>query len=241
MSRKRNQVQAVGYVRTSSAANVGDGKDSERRQRAAIQSYAKAAGFEVVDWFNDPAVSGADPIESRPGFAALLNRIDGNGVRVVLVEDASRFARDLMAQELGIGVLVKLGMRVLTANGDDLTNTDDHMKVAMRQIAGAFAQLEKARLVAKLRVARERKREAAGRCEGRKSYAEAKPETVALAKQLRSQGLSLRGISAALASQGHLTGGDKPYAFSAIATMLGQDRASQRPRIAGYERLSKPR
>jgi hypothetical protein len=42
-------------------------------------------------------------------------------------------------------------MRVITANGDDLTETDDHMKVAMRQIAGAFSQLEKTRLVAKLR------------------------------------------------------------------------------------------
>ena len=47
---------------------------------------------------------------------------------------------------------------VITANGDDLTETDDHMKVAMRQIAGAFSQLEKARLVAKLKAARDRKR-----------------------------------------------------------------------------------
>jgi hypothetical protein len=47
------------------------------------------------------------------------------------------------------------------------------MKVAMRQIAGAFSQLEKARLVAKLRTAREAKR--AGKCEGRKSYAERDP------------------------------------------------------------------
>jgi DNA invertase Pin-like site-specific DNA recombinase len=220
MARKRNLVQAVGYVRTSSAANVGDGKDSERRQRTAIQRFAKSAGFDIVDWFNDPAVSGADPIESRPGFAALLNRIEGNGVRVVLVEDASRFARDLMAQELGIGVLVKLGMRVLTANGDDLTNTDDHMKVAMRQIAGAFAQLEKARLVAKLRVARERKREAGGKCEGRKSYAEAMPATVALAKQLHADGLSYRKISAALSTQGHTTATGKPHVASAIQKMI---------------------
>src|SRR6516164_1253989 len=142
MPRKRNLIPAVGYGRTSSAANVGREKDSERRQRIAIQRFAKHGGFQIVDWFNDPAVSGADPIESRPGFAALLNRIEGNGVRVVLVEDASRFARDLMAQELGIGVLIKLGVRVLTANGDDMTETDDHMKVAMRQIAGTFAQLE---------------------------------------------------------------------------------------------------
>jgi DNA invertase Pin-like site-specific DNA recombinase len=220
MARKQNRVQAVGYLRTSSAANVGSDKDSERRQRGAIERFAKTAGFEVVEWFNDPAVSGADPIESRPGFAALLNRVEGNGVRVVLVEDASRFARDLMAQELGIGVLTKLGMRVVTATGDDLTNTDEPMKVAMRQIAGAFSQLEKARLVAKLRVARERKRAETGKCEGRLSYAEAMPETVALAKQLRADGLSYRRISDALFAQGHATGSGKAHVASAVQKML---------------------
>ncbi len=220
MAKKRNLVHAVGYVRTSSAANVGEGKDSEPRQRRAISRFAKQAGFEVVDWFNDPAVSGADPIESRPGFAALLNRIEGNGVRVVLVEDASRFARDLMAQELGIGVLIKLGMRVLTANGDDLTETNDPMKVAMRQIAGSFAQLEKARLVAKLKAARDKKREHTGKCEGRKGYAEAMPETIALAKQLHSDGLSLRRISAALAERGHVTASGKPHVASAVQKMV---------------------
>jgi len=106
-------------------------------------------------------VSGADPIEVRPGFASLLNRVNGNGVRVVVVEDATRFARELMTQELGIVALVRLGMRVLTANGDDLTQSDDPMKVAMRQITGAFAQLEKARLVVKLRAARGARRASA--------------------------------------------------------------------------------
>ena len=125
-----------------------------------------------------------------------------------------------MAQELGLGLLVKLGMRVLTSNGDDLTVTDDHMKIAMRQIAGSFAQLEKARLVAKLKVARDRKREATGKCEGRKSYAEAIPETVALAKQLEADGLSYRKIAAQLAAQGHLTGSGKPHVASAIQKML---------------------
>jgi len=225
MARKRNQVKAVGYLRTSSGANVGQDKDSEPRQRRAIERFAKRAGYEVVDWFNDPAVSGADPIESRPGFAALLNRIEGNGVKIVLVEDATRFARDLMAQELGIGVLIKLGMRVITANGDDLTETDDHMKVAMRQIAGAFSQLEKARLVAKLKAARDRKREATGKCGGRKSYAEARPEMVELARQLRRphpdrRPVSLRKIAAALAERGYLASTGKPYEAGAIASMI---------------------
>jgi DNA invertase Pin-like site-specific DNA recombinase len=167
-------------------------------------------------------VSGADPIESRPGFAALLNRVEGNGVRVVLVEDASRFARDLMAQELGIGVLIKLGMRVLAANGDDLTEAQDPMKIAMRQIAGSFSQLEKARLVAKLKAARDRKRKANGKCEGRKSYAEGVPKTVALAKQLHGAGLSYRKIAAELAAQGHMTRTGKPHVASAVQKMLAE-------------------
>jgi DNA invertase Pin-like site-specific DNA recombinase len=168
------------------------------------------------------SMSGADPIESRPGFAALLNRIESNHVKVVLVEDASRFARDLMAQELGIGVLVKLGMRVLTASGDDLTVTDDPMKVAMRQIAGTFAQLEKARLVAKLKAARDRKRAETGKCGGRKSYAEARPDTVALVKELHTAGLSYRKIAAELEARGHVTSSGKPHVASAIQKMLGR-------------------
>jgi DNA invertase Pin-like site-specific DNA recombinase len=220
---KRNRVPAVGYVRTSSATNVGADRDSEPREKRAIERFAKHNGFAIVDWFHDPAVSGADPIESRPGFAALLNRIEGNGVRVVLVEDASRFARDLMAQELGIGVLIKLGVRVLTANGDDMTETDDHMKVAMRQIAGTFAQLEKARLVAKLKAARDRKKAETGKCGGRRSYAESKPELVALAKQLRRElpRPSLRDISVALFDRGYATPLGKPYSASAVQSMLG--------------------
>jgi DNA invertase Pin-like site-specific DNA recombinase len=58
-------------------------------------------------------------------------------------------------QELGLLLLIKRNVRVLTANGDDLTDTNDPSRVMMRQIAGSFAQYEKTRLVTKLRGARE--------------------------------------------------------------------------------------
>ena len=138
---------ALAYLRTSSAANVGTDKDSEKRQRQSVESFAKRGGFEIIAEFYDAAVSGADPIETRAGFAALLDRIEGNGVRTVIVEDASRFARELMAQELGITLLISRGVRLLTASGDDLTASDDPTRKMMRQIAGAFAEYEKARLV----------------------------------------------------------------------------------------------
>ena len=60
----------------------------------------------------------------------------------------------------------------------------------MRQIAGVFAQLEKARLVAKLKAARDRKRAAGLKVEGRKSYREIDEEKhggkmIAMARRLR--------------------------------------------------------
>src|SRR3954466_12903835 len=100
MARQGKSRQAVACLRTSSAANIGADKDSDRRQREAIQAFARRAGIEVVDEFYDPAVSGGDHVESRPGCTAMLKPTGGKGVRPILVETASRFARDLMVQEV---------------------------------------------------------------------------------------------------------------------------------------------
>lgn len=226
--RKGEKIPAVAYLRTSSAANVGPNKDSDKRQRDAIRSFADYANFELVGEYNDPAVSGADPVDGRPGFKALLERIVGNGVRTVIVEDASRFARTLMVQEAGIAMLVGLGVRVLTSRGDDLTESDDEMRVAMRQIVGVFSQLEKSRLVKKLAKARDRKRSEDGKCEGRKSHSELAPATVALAKRLRrasprtGERRSLRKVADEMAKLGYLNAHGKPYAAESIRAMLTQ-------------------
>jgi hypothetical protein len=71
----------------------------------------------------------------------------------------------------------------------------------VRQVLGAISEFDKAMTVAKLRGARERKRKAEGKCEGRKSHAERNPELVAWVKRLRRQKpkggrMSLREISA---------------------------------------------
>jgi DNA invertase Pin-like site-specific DNA recombinase len=223
----KEKTKAVAYLRTSSATNVGGPKDSDKRQREAITGFAKQAGYEVVDEFYDPGVSGADPIETRPGFSALLDRIECNGVRMVIVEDASRFARDLVTQELGILALIERGVTVLTATGDNLTTTDDPFKKAMRQIAGAFAELEKARLVHTLKVARDRKKATGVKVEGRKSFKELDPSMVTLAKKLHRYPVngkrrSLRDIAGELAQAGHLDSKGKAFSAQSIKNMVDQ-------------------
>src|SRR4051812_43242182 len=87
MARQGKSREAVAYLRTSSAANIGADKDSDRRQREAIQGFARRAGIEVVDEFYDPAVGGGDPVESRPGFIAMLKAQAAEGRAAVLSPD----------------------------------------------------------------------------------------------------------------------------------------------------------
>ena len=212
--------KALAYYRTSSAANVGADKDSLRRQKAAVTAYARAHGIGVVGEFCDFAVSGVDPIEARPGFLDMLARIAGNGVRGVLVETASRFARDLIVQETGWRFLQDQGIELVAVDSPEAFVSDTPTAVLIRQILGAVSQFEKASLVAKLRGARDRKRRETGKCEGRPSYGETQPGIVEQARELRRDGSTLQAICDQLAAGGALNGKGRPFAPAQIARML---------------------
>jgi len=217
----RKPLQAVSYLRTSSASNVGADKDSDKRQRAAIAAHAKAAGIDIVEEFYDDAVKGADMVEMRPGFAAMMQRLLSNGVRTIVVETASRFARDIVVQETGYAMLKSRGITLIAADKPDAFLDDGPTATMIRQILGVVSQFEKAMVVSKLKGARDRKSAEKGhRIEGRKPLAETKPEAVAKAKQLHKEHYSLREIAAELAAEGHLNNSGKPYTAQSIANML---------------------
>src|SRR5262249_27268992 len=132
----------------------------------------------AVAEFYDAAVSGADPIDTRPGFTAMLERIESNGARTIIVETASRFARDLMVKEGGHANLRKRGIDFIAADSPASFIDDTPTAKLVRQVLGAISEFDKAMTVAKLRGARERKRREASKCEGRKSHAERNPELV---------------------------------------------------------------
>ena len=218
--------KAVAYLRTSSAANVGADKDSDKRQLAAIEAYARAHGVEIVDVFYDAAVSGADHVHERKGFAAMLARIEGNGVRAVLVETASRFARDILVQETGHRFLKERDIELIAVDSPAAFLDDTPTAKMIRQLLGVISEFEKASTVAKLAGARRRKRIATGqKVEGRKSHLEERPDVVALAKALRRRKpkggqMSLRAIAAELAVQGFLNERGKPFHHKSVAAML---------------------
>lgn len=216
--------KAVGYLRTSSAANVGSDKDSARRQDHAIRTVE---GVEAVAYFYDAAVKGGDPVDTRPGFAAMMDYCREHGIGTIIVEAANRFSRDLIVQETGYALLKKRGIALVAADDPDAFTADTPTAVMVRQILGAVAQFEKATTVDKLRGARDRASERAGRrVEGRKGYSEANPRLVREAKRLARRSpktgkrRSLRQIAAELDRLGYSTLKGTPFAPMQVRRLL---------------------
>jgi DNA invertase Pin-like site-specific DNA recombinase len=221
------KTKAVSYLRVSGKGQIeGDGFE---RQRTAIARFAKAAKYELVEEFRDEGVSGTKDLDSRPGLAALLDRIESNGVKVVIVERADRLARDLMVSEVILGQFTAAGAKVLTADGADLSNADDDpTRTLIRQVLSAVAQFDKSVTVLKLRAARERLRRKGRRVEGRKPYGfhPAEKVTIDYMRSLRSkprgERLSYDGIAQRLTAEGKLTRYGRPWSRAAVFQVLNR-------------------
>lgn len=211
---------ACAYYRTSSVTNVGNDKDSLKRQQDAVRAYADSAGVEVVREYYDAAVSGTDPVESREGFSEMLAYMLGNGARTVLVENASRFARDHIVQGLGHLLLKKHGIDLVPVDSPGHFLEESPIANMVRTVISAVSQFEKEALVLKLRKARDRKRRETGRCEGNPSFGIVPVAHIRSAKALSAKGMSLRMISEHMGDKGLLSRANTLYSPSAIRTML---------------------
>jgi DNA invertase Pin-like site-specific DNA recombinase len=193
--------KAFGYVRVSGKGQVkGDGFT---RQEKAIREYAQSKGIEIEKIYRENGVSGA--LANRPALAELIVDLEhnGHGIKTVIVEKLDRVARDLMIQETIIQGIRESGVDLISVlEGPGLLD-DDPTRKLVRQILGAIAEYEKTMLVQKLRVARQRQKARTGKCEGRKSYREVAPDTVAYIRRLRRKpkGMMRRKPYAEIADQ----------------------------------------
>jgi len=220
----KNTIPAFAYLRVSSKGQVkGHGFD---RQGETISRFAAENGFYVKDTFRD-AFTGTEA--DRPEFNRMVGTILGNGVRTILVESLDRLARDVMVQSLLLAKLAQHGVTLINCvTGEDVTASmsEDPMRKALIQIQSVFSELEKSRLVGKLRKAREAKKAATGKCEGRKAFGE-KPgekEAITLMRSLRrkrsGKQMSFAKIAEELNQQGVPTRTGAPWQTTTVQNIL---------------------
>lgn len=163
-------LKAYGYLRVSGAGQIdGNGFD---RQENAIKAFALKSKIEIVHFYREQ-ISGVKDHEEREVFQQMVADILRNGVRTIIVEGLDRIARSYRIQEQLIIYLASKEITLLDARtGENITEAvkSDDMKRALIQIQSVFMELEKNLLVKKLRVARESKRLAQGKCEGKKGW-----------------------------------------------------------------------
>ena len=206
---------AAGYLRVSTEGQIGEERFGLEAQREAVEAYAKAEGYEVAEWYVDEAVSGATL--DRPELTRLLNDAGGK-FAFVIVAKMDRIARDLMAQLWIEKELLRGDVELISVaepfRGQDPAN------VLFRQIIGAFAQFERARIAERMAGGRKQKARGGGYAgggapigytaeKGAKVLAldAEKAETVRRVFELAdtNPGASLEALTRLLNAEGHTT------------------------------------
>ena len=188
----------VGYYRTSSKSNIGEDKDTKKRQQNAVMNYASSNGMNVVAEFYDKGVSGTKEILNRTSFMEMLNYCEDNSIDTIVFESSDRLSRDLIVMETGFQYLTSLGYKLISVSNPDTFVENTPTGTLIRQVLGVISQFDKSNLVEKLRVARERKsivnkrkgiiaRSGKGKVEGKKRLTEKSPYLTELVVSYRKK------------------------------------------------------
>jgi DNA invertase Pin-like site-specific DNA recombinase len=198
--------KAVAYIRVSTdEQHLGP-----EAQLAAIEQWAARQSITLVAVHRDIGVSGATPLADCNGLMAALEDIKVHGAGLLVVAKRDRLARDVMKSAMAEARAEALGGRIVSAAGEG-DGTDPAAKL-MRTIINAFAEYElliiKARTTAALAVKKTKGERIGGipygfsDMDGKLVPNEDERTIIRLAKELSSNGLSMRGICTKFASEG---------------------------------------
>ena len=185
--------KCVSYYRTSSLSNVGEEKDSLKRQKSVVHRYCDNNGYKIENEFYE-TLRGDGEILSRPKFMEMMEYCDSNDVKTIVFENTTRFSRDLICSETGYVYLKGLGFTLISSESPESFVDDTPTSVLIRRVLSCLSDFEKNSIVEKLRGSRLRKRsvmkekgvitrEGKGRVEGRKTLLEKHPELEGLVKK----------------------------------------------------------
>ena len=215
--------RVISYARVSTDTQAASGL-SINAQHRAIADVSSARGWQVIECVTDEAISGAVPVDERPGLSAALARLEQGDADVLVATRIDRLARDTLETLQLFDRAERLGWELITLDAPEGTKTHDGRLLVgvLAVIAAHEAGSARARTVAALQSAQR-----SGKQLGRPSRQPEEART--LAKQLHVEGYSLREIAAALEVAGILTAtGKTTWHHSSVATLLSNIDETQR-------------
>ncbi len=224
--------KVVGYVRVSTDEQAL----GPEAQRQAITAWCEANGASLVVLHEDLGISGATPVEKRPGLNLALDALEEHGAGVLLVAKRDRLARDVLVGAVAERMVERLGARVLSADGAG--NGDGPENQLMRHLISCFASYERAligaRTEAALRVKKLRGERVGAvplgfRLSGTPGRLEPDPReqaAIALIRELHATGLSLRAIDREVRARGYASRNGGAWHVQSLANLLRKEPAA---------------
>ena len=201
---------AIGYARVS----TGEQHLGPEAQRAELHRWAEREGITLAGVFEDIGISGATPLEKRPGLLAAISALEQHGAGLLVAAKRDRLARDIFVMAMLEKLAEHSGARAIAVDDDAKAEANDPSTFLMRSIKDAFAQYERllisARTRAALGVKKARGERTGGVPLGKRVDDDGKHlvhddvEGAAVARilELRAQGFSIRAIAASLDGEG---------------------------------------
>jgi DNA invertase Pin-like site-specific DNA recombinase len=148
------KLRLVGYVRQS----VQNGGDSLEAQADAIREWAKTEGHTIVGLFEDDGISGTLDETERQGLALALAAIEDGEADGIVAHRLDRLSRKLHLSEAIYSRVWRHGGRIFAVDGGEVVEADasDPMRVFVRQVLGATAELERNMIYARVQAGRKR-------------------------------------------------------------------------------------
>lgn len=191
-------MQNVGYIRVSTEEQAQSGLGLEAQERE-LRAHCCARGIALDDLLVDGGCSGKDL--NRPGIIELLRRVRGRRVGMVLTVKIDRLSRRVIDTLSIVETLHKHDAAIVFVQ--EAIDTTSAAGKAMLTVIAAFAEMERNYISERTRSALATKK-ARGERLGNPPFGVFAGEGAVCeaARELRSQGLSLRAIASALAQHG---------------------------------------
>lgn len=222
------------YYRVSTKGQGEDDKLGLPTQRAAVERFCRKHGYEIVEAYEDIGASGATA--DRLGLARMLADAASKRFSAVVVYKWDRIARNTTLDGFLRYRFAESGVTALSATEE---NGHDPASNLTQQILRAVAEFERSLIAQRLSAARRLKKERGGYAHGRPRYGmkaqggqlvpdRSEIETINLARSLRRERNTYRGIAAELNARQVPTKSGKPWGASSVHIMLSRRNASHR-------------
>lgn len=223
-----SKIKAVGYIRVSTEKQATEGSSLEE-QLAKIKGYAQLYDLELVC---DPIVDDGKSAKSlnREGIQLVLQMLDSRQASAVIVAKLDRLTRSMLDLSFLLQKYFESGDCRLISVSEMLDSRTAAGELIIN-ILGSVARWERRAISERTKNVMAYMRSQGRYTGGRIRYGFTKAgdrlqtvgteqAAVTTAKQLNTQGLSLRQISHQLAAIGYLSRNGKPFAAMQVKRML---------------------